>query len=126
VTSTGVVPPALPDTPDRDFLGGVPPRRLIVMARQEWQHSGVSEVLFCRDRCGVSIVESYEKALVQVASRWCLVKYVPGEPFGYLVDVEILDLFAPNVENRLGDPEFELAAVTHSHECEEIVAIELG
>jgi len=98
---------------------------MIVVARQEWQHSGISKILFCRHGRGVSVVEGDQETLVQVASRWRLVEDVLGESFGHLVDIEILDLLAPNVENRLGDPQFELAAIARSYESEEVV-VELG
>ena len=94
-----------------------------MVAGQERQHSRISKVLFSSDRCGISIVEGDQKALGQVPGRGFLTEDVLRQPFGYLVDVEVPNLLAPYIEDRLRDPELELAAVAHSHECKEVVVV---
>src|ERR1700723_3584449 len=99
---------------------------MIVMAGQKWQHARIPKVLLCRNRRREPVVESYQEALIQVPRRGLLVEYVLGKSFGYLVDVETADLLTPDVEDRLHDPELELATVTHSHERPKTLLVESG
>ena len=75
---------------------------MVVVTGEEWQHSRISKVLFGCNWRGEPVVESYQKTFIQVAARRLLIKYVLCQSFGHLVDVEIPNLLAPDVENGLG------------------------